>query len=136
MLFRSLDILAVLDSGRLAPGRIYLSRVNQIQSGAVFSRVAGVALGDRYEARVDHDLDQSPLHVPLTSTNRHDFGTGEIQVNPLAARMLDSSLDNVGTYGVRFKVELLLKGSGPYALVLSHPAPNGRHFTEIGRAHV
>ena len=123
------DILAVLDSGRLAPGRIYLSRVHQIQSGAVFSRVAGVAVGDRYDARLEHDLDQAPLHVPLTSTNRHDFGTGEVQVNPLASRMLDSSLDNVGTYGVRFTVELLLKGSGPYELVLSHPTPNGRHFT-------
>ena len=124
-----LDILAVLDSGRLAPGRIYLSRVHQIQSGVVFSRVAGVALGDRYDASVEHDLDQSPLHVPLTSTNRHDFGTGEVQVNPLASRMVDSSLNNVGTYGVRFGVELNLRGSGPYELVLSHPTPNGRHFT-------
>jgi hypothetical protein len=124
-----LDILAVLDSGRLAPGRIYLSRVHQIHSGAVFSRVAGVVLGDRYDARLEHDLDQSPLHVPLTSTSRHDFGTGEVQVNPLAARMLDSSLNNVGTYGVRFNVDLQLKGSGPYELVLSHPTPNGKHFT-------
>jgi hypothetical protein len=123
------DILAVLDSGRLAPGRIYLSRIHQIQTGAVFSRVAGVALGDRYDASVDHDLDSSPLHVPLTSTNRHHFGTGEVQVNALASRMVDSSLNNVGTYGVRFNVDLLLRGSGPYELVLSHPAPNGRHFT-------
>lgn len=123
------DILAVLDSARLAPGRIYLSRVHQIQNGQVFSRVAGVALGDRYDASLEHDLDTSPLHVPLTSTNRHHFGTGEVQVNPLASRMVDSSLNNVGTYGVRFTVDLQLRGSGPYEMVLSHPAPNGRHFT-------
>ena len=124
------DILAVLDRGQLAPGRIYLQRVGQIQNGTVFSRVAGVALGDAYTASVQHDLSQSPLHVPLTSTARHHFGTGEVQVNALASRMLDSSINNVGTYGLRFDVDLLLQGSGPYALVLSHPTPNGgRQFT-------
>ena len=123
------DILAVLDRGRLAPGRIYLNRVAQIQNGTVFSRVAGVALGDTYTATLNHDLSQSPLHVPLTSTNRHNFGTGEVQVNPLASRMIDSSVNNVGTYGVRFDLDLNLQGNGPYALVLSHPTPNGRHFT-------
>jgi len=123
------DILAVLDRGQLAPGRIYLSRIGQIQSGTVFSRVAGVALGDTYEASLNHDLSQSALHVPLTSTSRHNFGTGEVQVNPLASRMVDSSLNNVGTYGVRYDVTLNLTGSGPHQLVLSHPTPNGRHFT-------
>ena len=123
------DILAVLDSRRLAPGRIYLSRIRQIQNGTVFSRVGGVALGDAYSASLSHDLSQGALHVPLTSTNRHHFGTREVQVNPLAARMVDSSLDNVGTYGVRFDVELNLKGSGPHQLVLSHPTPNGKSFT-------
>lgn len=122
------DILSVLDSGRLAPGRIYLSRVRQIQDGTVFSRVGGVALGDAYQASVTHDLSQGALHVPLTSTNRHSFGTNEVQVNPLVSRMIDSSLDNVGTYGVRFDVQLNLKGDGPYQLVLSHPTPNGRSF--------
>jgi hypothetical protein len=121
--------MAVLDANQLAPGRIYLNRVSQIENGSVFSRVAGVALGDTYQATVQHDLHQAPLHVPLTSTNRHHFGTGEIQVNPLASRMLDSSLDNVGTYGVRFDVTLNLQGSGPYTLVMSHPSPNGRTFT-------
>lgn len=123
------DLFAVLDRGRLAPGRIYLQRLAQIQSGSVFSRVAGVALGDTYTASLQHDLNQSPLHVPLTSTRRHHFGTGEVQVNPLASRMVDSSLNNVGTYGVRFDVDLHLRGSGPFSLVLSHPTPNGRHFT-------
>jgi len=123
------DVLAVLDSGRLAPGRIYLSRVQQIENGTVFSRVAGVALGDVYTASVSHDLSQGALHVPLTSTNRHHFGTNEVQVNQLASRMVDSSLDNVGTYGVRFDVQLNLQGSGPHQLVMSHPTPNGKTFT-------
>jgi hypothetical protein len=39
--------------------------------------------------------------------------------------MVDSSLDNVGTYGVRFDVDLNLKGAGPYELVLSHPSTTG-----------
>ncbi len=123
------DIMAVLDSRRLAPGRIYLSRVRQIQDGTVFSRVAGVALGDVYTASVNHDLNQGALHVPFTSTNRHHFGTNEVQVNQLASRMVDSSLDNVGTYGVRFDVQLNLQGSGPHQLVMSHPTPNGKTFT-------
>ena len=123
------DILAVLDSGQLAPGRIYLERLRDIEVGYVFSRVAGVAIGDSYQASLNYDLGEGPLHVPLTSTVRHNFGTGEIQVNSLASRMIDSSLNNVGTYGVRFDVSLNLKGAGPYDLVLSHPSPNGRPFT-------
>jgi len=124
------DIMAVLDAGRLAPGRIYLNRISQIENGTVFSRVAGVALGDAYEASLQHNLtQQGPLHVPLTSTHRHNFGTGEVQVNGLASRMVDSSINNVGTYGVRFDVALHLQGAGPYQLVLSHPTPNGRSFT-------
>jgi hypothetical protein len=88
-----------------------------------------VALGDAYTATLNHDLNQGALHVPLTSTNRHHFGTNEVQVNQLATRMLDSSLDNVGTYGVRFDVQLNLQGAGPHQLVLSHPTPNGKTFT-------
>ncbi len=125
------DLIAVLDRGVLAPGRIYLRMLPDIKSGRVFSRVGGVALGDAYEASLSHDLSQGPLHVPFTSTNRTTFGTREVQVNALASRMLDSSLDNVGTYGVRFDVTLNLKGSGPYDLVLSHPTANGRQFTSF-----
>lgn len=125
------DILAVLDSGRLAPGRVYLPRLAEIHSRRIFSRVGGVALGDHYQASISHDLDsQGPLHVPFTSTNRHEFGTGDVQVNPLLTRMIDSSLDNVGTYGVRFDIDLNLNGNGIYELVMSHPAPiRGLDFT-------
>ena len=125
------DIFAVMDRRQLAPGRVYLKRLGEIQSGTIFSRVGGVAIGDHYQASVQHDLSrQGPLHVPLTSTRRSDFGTGEVQVNPLASRIVDSSLDNVGTYGVRFDVDLNLKGQGPYELVMSHPSLiGGRPFT-------
>ena len=120
------DVLAVLDAGRLAPGRVYLDRLGEIRSGRVFSRVGGVALGDRYEAALSHDLrSQGPLHVPLTSTSRIHFGTRDVQVNPLATRMVDSAVDNVGTYGVRFDIDLNLRGNGSYDLVMSHPALPG-----------
>jgi hypothetical protein len=120
------DVLAVLDSGRLAPGRVYLNRIAEINNRHIFSRVGGVAVGDAYQASISHDLSsQGPLHVPFTSTHRHEFGTGDVQVNPLATRMLDSSLDNVGTYGVRFDIDLNLRGNGPYELVMSHPSPTG-----------
>jgi hypothetical protein len=127
-----LDLISVLDQGRLAPGRVYLKRIADIKNRRIFSRVGGVALGDTYQATLSHNLaQQGPLHFPLTSTSRHNFGTREIQVNPLASRMIDSSLDNVGTYGVRFDIDLNLQGSGPYELVLSHPtAPgSGKPFT-------
>ena len=117
------DLMAVLDQRRLAPGRVYLNRVADIKSRRVFSRVGGVAIGDRYQASLEHDLRKNgALHVPLTSTSRHHFGTRDIQVNPLATRMIDSSIDNIGTYGVRFDIDLKLTGSGPYELVLSHPS--------------
>ncbi|WP_087069135.1 DUF3370 family protein [Cyanobium sp. NIES-981] len=120
------DLVAVLDQRRLAPGRVYLNQVAAINNRRVFSRVGGVALGDEYTAAIKHDLNrEGALHVPLTSTVRHHFGTKDIQVNPLASRMIDSSLDNVGTYGVRFDVDLNLYGSGPYELVMSHPTVAG-----------
>ena len=120
------DLFAVLQSGRLAPGRIYLNRIREIQLGRVFSRVAGVALGDAYKAEINHDLSQGALHVPLTSTKRHHFGTRDVQVNPLTTRMVDSALNNVGTYGVRYDVTLNLSGAGPHQLVLSHPVVSGK----------
>ena len=125
-----IQLFAILDGGRLAPGRYYLNQLEAIQARRVFSRVGGVAIGDTYHASLGHDLSGfGPLHVPLTSTHRHSFGTGEIQVNRLASRMLDSALDNVGTYGVRFDLDLNLRGSGPYGLVLSHPSANdGKRF--------
>ena len=92
----------------------------------MFSRVAGVALGDAYRAEIDHDLSQGSLHVPLTSTRRHHFGTRDIQVNPLTTRMVDSALNNVGTYGVRYDVTLNLSGAGQHQLVLSHPVVSGK----------
>ncbi len=124
-------VLATLDGRRLAPGRTYLQQLDAIQNRSVFSRVGGVALGDAYSARLSHDLERSgPLHVPLTSTVRTEFGSGEVQVNPLVSRMVDSSLDNVGTYGVRFDIDLQLRGQGSYALVLSHPRDSqGRTYT-------
>ena len=125
------DLLAILDQGQLAPGRVYLNRIQEIQNRQIFSRVGGVALGDSYVASVSHNLElNGPLHVPLTSTERHNFGTKDVQINPLASRMIDSSLDNVGTYGVRFDLDLNLRGEGSYELVLSHPTPTGgRPFT-------
>jgi hypothetical protein len=120
------EIFAILTSRQLAPGRTYLNQRKAIEQGVVFSRVSGVALGDAYQASLSHDLErQGPLHVPLTSTVRQSFGTGDVQVNPLATRMADSALDNVGTYGVRFDVDLLLRGAGSYAVVLSHPEVPG-----------
>ena len=120
------EIFAILASRQLAPGRTYLNQRKAIEQGVVFSRVSGVALGDAYQASLSHDLErQGPLHVPLTSTVRQSFGTGDVQVNPLATRMADSALDNVGTYGVRFDVDLLLRGAGSYAVVLSHPEVPG-----------
>ena len=120
------DLMAVLDRGRLAPGRIYLNRLREIEQGRVFSRVAGVALGDHYTASIRHDLQQGSLHVPLTSTHKHHFGTRDIQINPLSTRMIDSAVNNVGTYGVRYDIDLNLTGTGPHELVLSHPVASGR----------
>jgi len=120
------EIFAILANRQLAPGRTYLSQLDAIERGLVFSRVSGVAIGDTYQARLSHDLErQGQLHVPLTSTVRQSFGTGEVQVNPLATRMADSALDNVGTYGVRFDIDLMLRGAGAYAVVLSHPEVPG-----------
>jgi len=97
------EIFSHIDSRRLAPGRTYLTQLEAIERGLVFSRVSGVALGDTYQASLSHDLERKGLlHVPLTRTVRQSFGIGKILVNRPVARMLDCALENVGTYGVRF----------------------------------
>ena len=40
--------------------------------------------------------------------------------------MIDSALNNVGTYGVRYDVTLHVSGAGPHQLVLSHPVVSGK----------
>ena len=40
--------------------------------------------------------------------------------------MIDSALNNVGTYGVRYDVTLNVSGAGPHQLVLSHPVVSGK----------
>ena len=62
----------------------------------------------------------------MTSTRKHHFGTRDIQVNELSTRMIDSAVNNVGTYGVRFDIDLNLSGEGAHELVLSHPVASGR----------
>ncbi len=68
-------LFSILDSCNLAPGRIYLNRIREIELGRLFSRVVGVALGDEYRASINHDFSQGTLHVPLTSTSQHHLGT-------------------------------------------------------------
>ena len=40
--------------------------------------------------------------------------------------MIDSALNNVGTYGVRYDVTLNVSGAGPHQLVLSHPVVSSK----------
>lgn len=109
---------SVLDRRLLAEGRTYLASLPQIQHRQVFSRVGGVAQGDRYEATVEANL-QQPLHVPLTTTWRKHFGTQELQANALLARMPDSALENIGTYGVEYVLNFRLRGQGTQRLLFS-----------------
>lgn len=117
---------AVLDRRILAEGRTYLADVHQIHQRQIFSRVGGVASGDRYQASLEADL-QQPLHVPLTTTWRKHFGTQEVQINPLITRMPDSALDNVGTYGVEYNLNFRLRGHGLQRLLFS-TLPEARDF--------
>jgi hypothetical protein len=121
------DFLRVLDSGQLAEGRDYLFLQPQIRQRSLLSRVSGVAQGDTYRATVNADLAQ-PLHVPLTNTWRKHFGSREVQINPLLVRMPDSSLENVGTYGVRYELTFHLRGHGPQRLLFTTP-PDARSYT-------
>ncbi|ABB58284.1 DUF3370 family protein [Synechococcus elongatus] len=109
---------SVLDRRLLAEGRTYLADLLRIQQRQVFSRVGGVAQGDRYEANLEADL-QQPLHVPLTTTWRKHFGTQELQANSLLTRMPDSALENIGTYGVEYVLNFRLRGQGLQRLLFS-----------------
>ncbi|WP_208675977.1 DUF3370 family protein [Synechococcus elongatus] len=117
---------SVLDRRILAEGRTYLADLQQIHHRQVFSRVGGVAQGDRYEANVEANL-QQPLHVPLTTTWKKHFGTQELQANALLTRMPDSALENIGTYGVEYVLNFRLRGQGMQRLLFS-TLPEANNF--------
>ena len=85
-----------------------------------------MALGDEYHASVSHDLSKGVLHVSLTSSSRHHFEIRDIQVSPQVVRMINSYINNISIYGVRFIVTLDLLGNGNYQLVLSYPVVSGK----------
>ncbi len=126
---------SILQQGQLAAGRHYLHALDRISRRDLFSRVSGVARGDRYSAEVSATLDQ-PLHLPLTTTWRKHFGTGELQMNTLLVRMPDSALENVGTYGTEYTIRLKLAGRGEQLLMFSTPPEAGVGATFRGTLRI
>lgn len=87
----------------------------------IYSRVAGVAIGSRWQAQVVDAGESDRLTVPeagasisygLSTLHRGRLGTGQIQTAPLVRRYSDTAYLAHGNYGVEYNLTLPLFNPG------------------------
>ncbi|WNZ23780.1 DUF3370 domain-containing protein [Leptolyngbya sp. NK1-12] len=83
-----------------------------------YGRVAGVAQGSQWTARVTDKPDVDYLSIPqpgeaisyvISSVDRNTFGTGQIQSAPMLVRYPDTAYRAHGNYGILYNITLPLR---------------------------
>lgn len=104
-----------------------------------YGRVAGVAVGSQWEAKLTDTPKASHLTIPkrgrafsygLSTLYRGTFGTGQIQSAKLVARYPDTAYQAHGNYGIQYSLTLPLlnptKQSQTVSLALQTPVKDDR----------
>ncbi|MBD2099610.1 DUF3370 domain-containing protein [Leptolyngbya sp. FACHB-261] len=82
-----------------------------------YGRVAGIALGSQWQARITDSPSASALTIPqrgqafsygLSTLNRGTLGTGQVQSAPMLVRYPDTAYRAHGNYGVQYNLTLPL----------------------------
>lgn len=112
------DWTAVLSTGPLAGPREKPPTAPGSASGVIYGRVAGVAKGSQWVARItDDDKSARELAVPAAGTSisfpiataeKGTLGTGQIQSAPMIVRESDTAYSAHGNYGVKYDITLPL----------------------------
>lgn len=107
----------LLDTGNLAQPRDKVPTPPEQTGGQlIYSRVAGVQIGSKWEADlVDRDRDFLTIPEPgqaisyvISTVRAGTLGTGQIQAADLAVRYPDTAYQSHGNYGVRYDLTLPL----------------------------
>jgi Protein of unknown function (DUF3370) len=111
------DWQTLLKTGTLAGPRDKTPTPTGQVGKIVYGRVAGVAKGSRWEARIGDSQRSSRLTIPaagnafsypLSTVERGAFGTGQIQSAPMMVRYPDTAYAAHGNYGIQYSLSLPL----------------------------
>lgn len=108
----------LLETGELAGPRDKTPTPPDAQGSIIYGRVAGVARGSEWQARLGDTGDSnSQLTIPqpgaafsygLSLLQGGTFGTGQVQSAPLVARYRDTAYQAHGNYGIKYDLSLPL----------------------------
>jgi len=117
------DWLRLLEEGDLAgPRDIPPTPPNQriVSRRFYYGRVAGVAQGSVWRARLTDDPDAEHLSIPeagqalsyaISTVDRNTLGTGQIQSAPMLVRYPDTAYRAHGNYGIHYQLTLPLRNT-------------------------
>lgn len=124
----------LLRSGRLSP-KEHQPTPRGSRGKIIYSRVSGIQTGSRWSARIT-DPGQTTLALPdqavgwpISSLERGDLGTGQVQTAELKTFSPGTAWAAHGNYGVEYDISLPLKNSSAQprtvALALESPIKDG-----------
>ncbi|MGC6483964.1 MAG: DUF3370 domain-containing protein [Synechococcus sp.] len=130
----------LLRSGRLSP-KEHQPTPRGSRGAIVYSRVSGIQIGSRWTARIT-DPGQTTLTQPeqaiswpISSLERGDLGTGQVQTAELKAFSPGTAWAAHGNYGVEYDISLPLKNTSAQprtvALALESPIKSGSTSTQL-----
>ena len=113
----------LLEKGQLAQPRERTPSPPEVQTGQfIYGRVAGVAQGSLWQARLTDQPQTQTLSIPqpgqafsyaLSTIKGGSLGTGQIQSAPMLVRYSDTAYFAHGNYGVQYSLTLpLVNGTG------------------------
>ncbi len=103
------------------PRDIAPSPVNDKSEKITYGRVAGVAIGSQWEAKLTDSPNSNDLTIPqrgrafsygISLLPRGTFGTGQVQSAALVARYTDTANLANGNYGIQYNLTLPLYNNG------------------------
>ncbi|WP_413744110.1 DUF3370 domain-containing protein [Synechococcus sp. MIT S9451] len=124
----------LLRSGRLSP-KEHMPTPRGSRGKMIYSRVSGIQVGSRWAATITDpgtstlSLPQAPISWPISSLERGELGTGQVQTAELQAFSPGTAWAAHGNYGVEYDIRLPLHNPGretrSVAIALESPIKSG-----------
>ena len=135
---------ALLRSGQLSP-KEHKPTPRGSRGKIVYSRVSGIQVGTRWKATITDPgsttlaFPDHPLSWPISSLERGDLGTGQVQTAELKAFSPGTAWAAHGNYGVEYDLHLPLINTGAerrtMAISLESPIKTGSTATSLQFQH-
>ncbi len=131
---------SLLKSGQLSP-KEHTPTPRGSRGKMIYSRVSGIQVGTRWSATIVDPggttlaLPQHPISWPISSLERGDLGTGQVQTAELQAFSPGTAWAAHGNYGVEYDLQLPLFNPGhaprTVAISLESPIKQGSSATSL-----